>query len=203
MRSLLMVLMLAFPAPVFANHPSEDLNPVMSEKEAAFEPLDPRLAPDLALADASGGALGLADFAGEILALSFMPAGCGAPCTQQQERLADTLASLNASPMREMVRFVTVTDNAEVTETDMFENWTLAHPVGSQMAQDLRDAFGRRTVRSGGAPMIHLLDRQGRQVGIFHGHDFLPLNMVLYINGLTNAHPEPVSRLERLLGWFR
>jgi protein SCO1/2 len=203
MRSLLMVLMLALPAPVFANHPSEDLNPVMAEKEAAFEPLDPRLAPDLALADASGGALGLADFAGQIVALSFVPAGCGAPCTQQQERLADTLASLNASPMREMVRFVTVTDNAEVAGIDMFENWTLARPASSQTAQDLGDAFGGRTERPDAAPMIHLIDRQGRQVGIFHGDSFLPLNLVLYINGLTNAHPPPVGPLEQLLGWFR
>lgn len=52
--------------------------------------------------------------------------------------------------------------------------------------------------------MIHLLDRNGRQVGIFHGAEFLPLNLVLYINGLTNEHPdhEPAGLLDRVLGWF-
>lgn len=52
--------------------------------------------------------------------------------------------------------------------------------------------------------MIHLLDRDGRQVGIFHGSEFQPMNLVLYINGLTNAHPhaEPASLLDRVLGWL-
>jgi protein SCO1/2 len=51
--------------------------------------------------------------------------------------------------------------------------------------------------------MIHLFDRKGQQVGLFHGSEFVPLNLVFYINGLTNAHPHPEPGLfERLFGWL-
>jgi protein SCO1/2 len=35
--------------------------------------------------------------------------------------------------------------------------------------------------------VFHVIDRGGRLAGKFHGLDFDPMNMVLYINGLTNA----------------
>jgi len=50
--------------------------------------------------------------------------------------------------------------------------------------------------------MIHLLDREGQQVGVFHGSEFVSLDLVLYINGLTIAHPHPEPGVfQRLFGW--
>lgn len=202
MRILLFLLLLLGGAPVLANHPEDDLNSVMAGEEAAFEPLEPQAAPALPLLDAAGREFDLGDHSGLVLAVSFIPADCGAPCAAQQDRLAEVLTSLNASPMRDMVRFITVSRRAEAPEG--WENWLVASPAGDETVSDLRDAFGQRAGRQEGAPMIHLLDRDGRQVGIFYGDAFLPLNLVLYINGLTNAHPapEPPGLLGRVLGWF-
>ena len=51
--------------------------------------------------------------------------------------------------------------------------------------------------------MVHVIDRDGRHAGIFHGADFGHVNMILYINGLTNAHPHEPGLMERFLGMFR
>lgn len=115
MRTLLFLLMLLRATPVPANHPGDDLNSLMAGKEAAFEPLDPRAAPELALVDADGRELDADDVSGQIVAVSFVPEACGTPCAAQQAQLADVLASLNDTPMRDMVDFVTVADRAETS----------------------------------------------------------------------------------------
>ncbi|SFP84249.1 SCO family protein [Tranquillimonas alkanivorans] len=205
MRTLFFSLLLLGATPAVADHPGDDLNFVMAGKEAAFEPLEPQAALDLALVDAEGRALDAGDVSGRILAVSFAPGACGAPCAAQQAQLAEVLASLNDTPMRDMVSFVTVSDSAETAEGRAPDNWITASPADGRAVSDLRDAFGQRSERPGSAPMIHLLDRDGRQVGIFHGSGFQPMNLLLYINGLTNRHPtpEPAGLLERMLGWLR
>ena len=55
--------------------------------------------------------------------------------------------------------------------------------------------------------MAHVIDRNGRHAGIFHGSDFSKTNLTLYINGLTNnAHaPKPPTEKgwwEWLTDWF-
>ena len=56
-------------------------------------------------------------------------------------------------------------------------------------------------------PMAHVIDRNGRHAGIFHGSDFSKTNLTLYINQLiNNAHaPKPPAEKgwwEWLTGWF-
>ncbi len=210
--------LLSVTLPAMAGHPGENLNKVMAEKEAAFEPAPARAAPKLNAKDGSGAVVDLADLAGKIVAVSFQPKGCGAPCTAQQTQLEQALASLNASPMREMVEFVTVGDTVPAAPAPA-DNWTYLQAKDAtknatnngardqsddrQTAQSLADTFAAQSARPNETPMIHLLDRAGRQVGIFHGSDFQPLNLVLYINGLTNAHPHPEPGLfERLFERF-
>lgn len=189
--------------PAMAKHPGANLNEVTAAKEPAFEAVDNRPIPGLDLSDASGTAFGAESFSGKIVAVSFVPKGCGAPCTDQQDRLAKALDSLNATPMRGMVQFVTISD-APVDQAAPFDNWTAARPAQGDGSASLATAFAAESDRQGETPMIHLLDRKGRQVGIFHGTDFQPINLVLYINGLTNVHPHPDPGLfERWFGWLR
>lgn len=189
--------------PASADHPGEDLNQVMAAKEAAFEPVPPRPAPDLAWQDAQGGDLRWDSLEGKIVVVSFVPPGCGAVCADQQDQLSQAITSLNASPMRDMVVFVTIGD-APVAGPGPAANWTRARSGEGQTTETRAAAFALASGREDGLPLIHVLDRSGRQVGIFHGADFLPLNLVLYINGLTNAQPhsEP-GLLDRLFGWLR
>ena len=52
---------------------------------------------------------------------------------------------------------------------------------------DLAAAYAAAS-RSGTLPMTFVVDRFGRIAGIFHGSAFGQVNMLLYINGLTNEH---------------
>jgi protein SCO1/2 len=40
--------------------------------------------------------------------------------------------------------------------------------------------------------VTHVIDRGGRLAANFHGLRFAPVNLVLYVNGLTNAQARPV-----------
>ena len=189
-------------APAFANHPGENLNQPMADKEAAFEPIAARGAPALTWVAPDGDTGSLEALKGKITVLSFAPDACGSPCDAQQEQLGETLSALNASAMREMVVFVTLRDTASVTPAE--PNWTSAQLSDAERLGDTVDAFAAASARTDEAPMVHLLNREGAQVGIFHGADFEPTNLVLYINGLTHQRPHAEPGFwQRVTGWFQ
>ena len=196
----LLALTLLSASPVFADHPGEKLNEVTASKEPAFEPIAPQDAPDVAWTGADGEKLSLESMMGKIVVLSFVPSDCGRPCEVQQEKLGETVAALNASAMREMVAIVTLSDDPQSDPTA--ENWTSARVTKPARLTDAAMAFADPSEREE-RPMLHLLNRENQQVGIFHGADFEPVNLVLYINGLTNAHPRAEPGIwQRLIGWF-
>jgi hypothetical protein len=120
---------------------------------------------------------------------STRPESCGAPCADQQALLQAVQEAVNVTPMREMVEFLTVSDAAaHGTEWDA-GNWRALTPTDDTVS-DAAGAFAALSARGTDAPMVHVLDRGGRHAGIFHGAGFVRINMVLYINGLTNA-PSP------------
>jgi hypothetical protein len=202
MRIIGLAAALSVATPVLANHPGDNLNQMIAAKEASFEAVAPRPAPVSEWTDNAGDVVGMEELKGKIVAVSFAPSDCGAPCVHQQAKLAETLAFLNASPMREMVQFVTLGDGQVATPAG-FDNWTGGQSSEGNTIGDLAAAFAIRGNRGGEASMIHLFDRNGQLVGLFHGSDFVPLNLVFYINGLTNAHSHPEPGLfERLFGWL-
>lgn len=67
------------------------------------------------------------------------------------------------------------------------ENQMLAMPEG--LVAQAAEIFTVLSGREADAPMVHVIDRDGRHAGIVHGAHFGRINMVLYINGLTNAPP--------------
>ncbi|MFW8594430.1 hypothetical protein [Cribrihabitans neustonicus] len=91
-----------------AHHPGEKIDKVMAEREPAFEPADLRRTPQLALTDASGAAVQIHDMQDKIVVISFISRACGAPCAAQQALLREVQESVNVTPMREMVVFLTV-----------------------------------------------------------------------------------------------
>ena len=188
--------------PAFANHPGENLNQAMADKEAAFEPITAQEVPDVKWVAPDGATGSLEALTGKITVLSFAPDACGSPCEAQQEQLGETLSALNASAMREMVVFVTLRDTASVTPAE--PNWTSAQLSDAERLGDTVDAFAAASARTDEAPMVHLLNREGAQVGIFHGADFEPTNLVLYINGLTHQRPHAEPGFwQRVTGWFQ
>lgn len=181
-----------------AHHPGERIDEVMAGREPAFEPTDLRRTPQLALTDASGAAVQIHGMKDKIVVLSFYPSACGAPCAAQQALLREVQESVNVTPMREMVVFLTV--GAAIGPGWDDTNWSRV-TVGNGTVPAAA-TFAALSDRDGDVPMVHVIARGGRHAGIFHGVEFGRVNLILYINELTNAPlPEP-GLLDSVLGIF-
>lgn len=200
--ALFALLLLAGAAPAAAHHPGERLDEVMAEKEPAFEPTDSRRMPALSFVGSDGASLDISGLADRIVVLSFRPDGCGAPCADQQTLLQEVRDAVNVTPMREMVQFLTVGGDVAPDPEREATNWRSVMPSDETVAAAAA-ALATLSARGADAPMIHVIDRGGRHAGIFHGAAFGRINLVLYINGLTNAPPPEPGLLDRLFGAFR
>jgi protein SCO1/2 len=187
MKRILLCLLLALsPVPAFAHHPGERIDEVMAAREPAFEPTDLRRTPHLRGTDADGVALRLDAIQDRIVVVSFALEGCGAPCEAQQALLREVQEGVNVTPMREMVTFLTV---GLATEGWDSTNWHAISIEGG--VSEAADDYAALSERDSAAPMIHVIGQGGRHAAIFHGADFSHVNLILYINELTNAAPPP------------
>jgi protein SCO1/2 len=199
---LVALLFLAGAAPAVAHHPGERLDEVMAEKEPAFEPTDSRRMPALSFAGSDGACLDMSGLADRIVVLSFLPEGCGTPCADQQALLQEVREAVNVTPMRDMVQFLTVGGDAASDPDEEAGNWRSVN-LADETVVEAAAAFAALSARGADAPMVHVIDRGGRHAGIFHEAAFGRINLVLYINGLTNAPPPEPGLLDRLFGAFR
>lgn len=208
MKGFLILGLLIAAIPAFAHHPGERLDEVMAEKEPAFEPTDIRPMPDLVLTDEQGVRLTLGDLRERIVVLSFVPRDCGAPCVEQQDILVSVQEQVNITPMKQMVTFLTIRDRT-VSDGPTWDhaNWQSAAPADETVAESAR-RFAALSDRGSSSPLVHVIDRNSRHAGLFHGSGFRGINLVLYINGLTNAPPvadtsEPDSWWDTVMGLFK
>jgi hypothetical protein len=201
MKRFLIPVFLLVVHPAFAHHPGELIDEVMTEQEPAFEVTDRPSTPELSLEEPGGNILRLDDLHDQIIVLSFVPTDCGGPCVEQQAVLAGVQGQVNVSPMKELVTFVTVHDADALIEAPWDEaNWRLVIPSDDETTATVADRFAAFSGRSQELPMAHVIDRNGRHAGIFHGSDFSKTNLTLYINQLiNNAHaPKPPTKK----GWW-
>jgi hypothetical protein len=186
MRKLLIFLAMTFALPALADHPGDRLDEVMSRKEPALEPVDRHDWPRTELRGAAGGVIELEGLSDQVAVLSFLPHGCGAPCARQQQILEAAREGGNASAMREMVTFLLVTDDpAPAAEP---ANGNMLRATSPEPTTAVMEELARLSSRQEQEPMVHVIARGGRHAGIFHGTGFKPINLILYVNGLTNAH---------------
>ena len=201
MKRFLILAFLLVAQPAFANHPGERIDEVMTDREPAFEVADRPSTPELNLEEPDGDVLRLSDLHDQIVVLSFVPTGCGGPCVEQQAVLASVQGQVNVSPMKEMVTFVTVHDADASIEAPWDEaNWRLVIPSDDETTAVAADRFAVLSGRSQELPMAHVIDRNGRHAGIFHGSDFSKTNLTLYINQLINNAHAPKPPTEK--GWW-
>lgn len=197
MKHLLMILALALPAlPATADHPGERIDEVMADREPAFEPTDLRRIPPLRGTTTGGAPLRLDALQDRIVVVSFTPEGCGAPCAMQQVLLRKAQEGLNITPMRDRVMFLSVGQAAGDAGDGV--NWREMTVEGG--ADRASASFAALSARDGGAPKVHVINRGGRHAAVFHGADFAHVNLILYINELTNAPPPEPGLLDRILG---
>ena len=209
---------LTFSLSALAHHPGADLDKVMGSKEQFFQAID-RPAPPFDLADADGTKVTLSDFADRIVVLNFIFAGCTDVCPLHSALIADVQSKINATPMKDMVQFITVTTDPEIDTADVLKSYGEAHGFDPQnwmfltrrpgdpedATRTLSDTYDVKfQPLDDGQQMhgvvTHVIDHDGRFAAKFHGLRFEPLNLVLYINGLTNALSGPSKPKET--GWW-
>ncbi|MCY0155054.1 thioredoxin domain-containing protein [Hoeflea alexandrii] len=201
MKRLLILAALLVAQPAFANHPGERIDEVMTDREPAFEVADRPSTPELSLEEPDGDVLRLGDLHDQIIVLSFVPQNCDSPCAKQQAVLAGVQEQVNASPMKQMVTFVTVLDADASTKAPWDQaNWRLMIPSDDKTTATVADRFAAFSGRDQELPMAHVIDRNGRHAGIFHGSDFSKTNLTLYINQLINNAHAPKPPTEK--GWW-
>lgn len=214
--------LLALGSPAAAHHPGDKLDEVMISKEHFFQMID-RPAPPFNLVDADGRQVALSDFADRIVILHFIYAGCPDVCPLHAEKIAEVQRMVNISPMKDRVQFISITTDPANDTPEVMKDFGPAHgldPVNwifltaeESQAEDatriLVKAFGHKFKATEDGLQVHgvvthVIDRGGRWAANFHGLQFDPINLVLYINGLTNKHrkpPEP-TLWERFRSWF-
>lgn len=222
--SILLVFLLAPPAS--ANHPGDDLDEVMAKKEEFFQAIDEPSAPAFELANIEGNTVRLADFSDKIVVLNFIFASCTDVCPRHSDLIADIQEMINATPMRDMVQFVSITTDPARDTPDVLRaygpshgldpyNWIFLTTLPGQAEDVTRTLSEAYNVRfeplDDGQQMhgvvTHIVDRHRRFAAKFHGLRFDPVNLVLYVNGLTNEiDPSDASSgsgwWARIVEWF-
>jgi protein SCO1/2 len=219
MRRLFIALALALMAmPAVAHHPGRQLDEVMGSRERYFQSVDQE-APPFSLVDADGRGVTLSDFKGKVLVLHFIYASCPDVCPLHADRIAELQSLINASPMKDQVRFVSITTDPKNDSREVMRGYGPAHGLDTvnwsfltvpqsqpeDMTRELAKAYGHTFTKTQGNYQVHgvvthVIDREGRWRANFHGLRFAPVNLVLSVNGLVNENPrrtEPQAK-----GWW-
>jgi protein SCO1 len=205
-------LLLAAAPPALAHHPGADLDKMMGSSEKFFQIIDEPAAPPFELADSVGNTVRLSDFSDKIVVLYFIFASCTDLCPIHSEVIADIQRKVNDTPMKDRVQFLAVTTDPVKDTPEVLAAYGPAHGLDASnwmflttrpgqpedTTRKLSEAYNVRfePLEDGqqmhGA-VTHIIDRGGRFAAKFHGLRFDSLNMVLYINGLTNSVGKPAK----------
>ena len=197
-----------------AAHSLKQLESELGDREKYFQAMD-EAAPDFELLDADGGTLRLDDLRGQVIVLNFIYTTCPDVCPLHAERIAEVQAMVNQTPMRDQVRFISITTDPEADTPQALRDYGPAHgldpanwvfatsgPERPVATRRLAERYGLRFVKADDgtqthAVVTHVIDSEGRWRAKFHGLGFDPANLVVFVNALVNdvddrhAHPEP------------
>ena len=159
--------------------------------------------------------MSLADLRGQVIVLHFVYTSCPDVCPLHAEKLADVQAMVNRTPMKELVRFVTITTDPVRDTPSMMQDYGEAHGLDAanwiflttaadqpeEATRKLAEAFGHQfTPTPDGMQMhgvvTHVIDQDGIWRANFHGLEFEPTNLVVYVNALINRVQAPHPHAE-------
>ena len=190
------------PPPGYA-HSLKDMESQLQKRERYFQPIDKEV-PDFTLQNAGGKTVRSRDFLGKVVVLHFVYTNCPDVCPLHAERIAEVQEMVNQTPMGALVRFVTITSDPKRDTPDVMwaygkthgldpVNWTFltSGPQRLSATRELVKKFGHKFTEAEGGYQVHglvthVIDREGRWRANFHGLKFQPVNLVLFINALTN-----------------
>lgn len=203
-RWVFALLMTVSMAPAASAHSLKYLEQNLTDKEPYFQLID-KPPPDFTLRDGDGRIWKLEDFREKVLVLHFVYAGCPDICPLHAELIAHLQTLINPTPMKELVRFITITTDPVNDTAEVLRDYGPAHgldPVNwlfltttpeqpEDTTRQIATAFGHRFAKVEGGYQVHgtvthIIDREGRWRANFHGMDFEPVNLVMFVNALTN-----------------
>ena len=203
-----------------AAHSPKDLKKIMNSKEKYLQAIDKR-APSFTLQDADGRVHSLSDYRGKVTVLHFIYTGCSDVCPLHAERIAQIQSMISQTPMKDHVQFITITTDPKNDTSDVLRaygpahglkpyNWVFLTKTASQpedATRSLAVSFGHKFTKVDGGYQVHsvvthVIDREGHWRANFHGLKFRPINLVLFLNGLTNNANKPHHKGQESL-WDR
>jgi protein SCO1 len=206
--SLLAIAQMPLTMPADA-HSLEELEQDLTSRDKYLQPVDQQ-APDFALQDASGHAVRLADLRGKVVVLNFIYTHCPDVCPLHTEFLVGVQSMINVTPMKERVEFVSITTDPKRDTPDVLREYGKAHgldPVNwmfltaapdqpDDTTRKVAEAYGLKfTPSDDGMQMhgivTHVIDQDGRMRARFHGLKFPRIDVVTYVNALTNGLQKP------------
>lgn len=226
MATLVIATLIVLIAPAAA-HSLEEVDQDLRGKEKYFQAEDSD-APGFSLVDAGGRTLSLSGLRGKVVVLNFVYTNCPDVCPLHAERIAEIQKMINQTPMKEMVEFVTITTDPKRDTGPVLSDYGNAHGLDpanwvfltsaadwpEDTTRKIAEAYGLKfTEGEDGMQMhgivTHVIDQDGKLRARFHGLKFEPVNLVVFVNALTNRtqkphpHPEPDfwDKLKGSLPW--
>ncbi|WP_284735977.1 SCO family protein [Dongia deserti] len=220
-RCLLALAMMMTPWSTAFAHSIDETAAMLGGKEKYFQPID-KVAPNFTLRDADDRIFRLADFRNKVIVLHFVYTHCPDVCPLHAERIAQIQTMIKQGHMQDRVQFITITtDPSRDTQQVLRDygkvhglksaNWLFLTTTADQPEDETRrlaESFGHKfTKEKDGYQMhgivTHVVDREGRWRANFHGLEFDPTNMVVFVNALINdVHPEPAEQ-GGFWGWLK
>ncbi|RWA75429.1 MAG: SCO family protein [Mesorhizobium sp.] len=199
-------------------HSLDDVNAMLQSDEKYFQQIDKPM-PDFTLRAADGRVVRPADFAGKVVVLHFIYTSCPDVCPLHAEKIAEVQKMVNSTPMKDRVVFISITTDPRKDTPDVLKaygpthgldpaNWlflTIAPDQPEDTTRKLAEAFGHKFTLTGDGYQMHgivthVIDREGRWRANLHGMDFQPINLVTFVNALTNNVERPHTEPEE--GWL-
>jgi protein SCO1/2 len=185
-------------------HSIKELEAMLGDREKYFQQVA-REAPGFTLRTADGQSVRLDDLLGSVVVLHFIYASCPDVCPLHAEKIAAIQEMVNQTPMKAQVQFVSITTDPVNDTTEVMRNYGPAHgldPVNwnflttapdqpEDATRRLAQSYGHRFAKTEGGAQVHgvvthVIDKNGRWRGNFHGLRFEPTNLVVFVNALVN-----------------
>lgn len=186
-----------------AAHSLKELEDQLTAKEPYLQIVS-QPAPNFVLQDAQGRTTDLKGLRGKVVILYFIYASCPDVCPLLSDKIAKIQQQINRTPMRDMVEFVAITTDPERDTPAVLRDYGPAHGLDPAnwlfltsgadhptQTRELAKAYGLEfTPVDDGTLMhglvTHVIDKSGNLRARFHGLKFQDLNLILYVNALTN-----------------
>lgn len=191
-----------WPSPASA-HSLEDFEKKLNKREKYAQIVRDK-APGFTLKDADGNKVELSDFHGKVVVLNFVYTNCPDVCPLHSEKIASVQVSINQTPMKGLVQFITITTDPKRDTAKAMKAYGAAHgfdPVNwvyltsgvdqPAATRTLAERYGLKFTQSKDdyqmhAIVTHLIDKSGNLRARYHGLKFDETNMIVHINALTN-----------------